>query len=130
MPSSGVEQCIDAVAKPDPLVGERRQRLGAGAGEAVIAAWRPRGRLFPERRHQLLLPQPREQRIDRALAGDEAVDRGQAADELEPVALLLPEERQHAVLKRTATQLRERGTGPTQFHAEQGTCSSQEAQTA
>src|SRR4051812_35550616 len=128
MPSSRREQCIDAIAEAGPLGGERGQRLSAGVREAVVAAWRPRRRLFPERRHELLLAQPREQRVDRALARDEAVDRGQAADELEPVPLLLLEERQHAVLERTATQLRQDVSGAAAFHAAQGTCSGQEPQ--
>src|SRR3954451_12751572 len=105
MPSSRGEQCINAIAEPGPLVGERAQRRGTGIREAVVAAWRPGRRLLQERRDELLFSQPREQRVDRALAGHEAVDRRQAADELEAVALLLLEERQHAVLKRTTTQL-------------------------
>src|SRR3954452_21833909 len=121
MPSSVDEQCIDTVAEPGPLVPERGQRGAPRVRQAVVAAWRPRGGLAPEGGDELLLAQPREQRLDRALARDEPVDRRQAADELEPVALVVAQEREHAVLEDAAAELRERVAGGTRFHAAHGT---------
>src|SRR4051794_137935 len=117
MPSSMDEQCIDTVSEPGPLVPERGQRGAPRVRQAVVAARRARGGLPPEGGDELLLAQPCEQRVDRALARDEPVDRRQAADELEPVALVVAEEREHAVLEDAAAELRERVAGGTRFHA-------------
>src|SRR3954468_24265963 len=105
MPSSWSQQGIDAVAEPGPLVTERRQRRAARGCQAVVAARRARGGLLPERSHELLLSQPGEQGGDRPLARHQPVDGRQAADQLEAVALLLAQEREHAVLEDAAPQL-------------------------
>src|SRR3954468_21635502 len=123
MPSSWSQQGIDAVAEPGPLVPERRQRRAPRRRQAVVAARRAGGGLLPERSHELLLPQPGEQGVDRALARHQPVDGRQAADQLEAVALLLTQESEHAVLENAAPQLRKHVAGGTRFHATHGTWS-------
>ena len=55
-----------------------RRAHAARVGELVVPARRPGLGLTPERRHEPVAPQPREQRIDRALARDEPIDLGEA----------------------------------------------------
>src|SRR6185312_11177174 len=92
-----------------PLVDERLQHSLPGGRQAVVAPWRARRRLAPRGLDHALAPQPAEERIQRALGRDHAVDGRERLHELDAVALAIPQEREHAVLEGAPPQL---GRGP------------------
>src|SRR5689334_10596648 len=85
--SSRPEQFVDSITKVLPLLGEGRQGTPAPRGERVVAARRAGWRLLPRGLDRALAPKPPQERVQRSLGGDQAVDVRQRADELEPVAL-------------------------------------------
>ena len=97
----------------DPEVVERAL---AEPGQGVVATRRARRRVAPDGGHQLVLAEPAEQRVDRALARHQT-GGGELLDEVVAVALVVLEESQHAVLDRAAPQLGDRRL---RSHASQG----------
>src|SRR4029079_5583396 len=113
-------EVIDSVAEPSPLDPEGVEGVAARVREPVVAPRRARGRLLPVGLDEPITAQTAQKRVDRALARDHAVQLGEAAHEIKPVALLVGEQREHAVLQSAAAHLGKqcvlRG-----YHALQGT---------
>src|SRR5213596_1662923 len=111
---------VDRVAKASPFEPEGLE-CGAPPGcEPVVTPRRPRGRFLPGRLDEAVTAEAGQQRIDRPLAGDHPVHLGQAANEVEAVALLVGEQREHAVLQRPAPHLGEQRV-LLSYHVLQGT---------
>src|SRR6266545_8255955 len=83
---------------------------GAAGRQAIPARWTRRA----------VPAQAAQQGIDRALARDHPVRFGETADEIEPVTLLIREQREHAVLERAPPHLRKKGV-LLGYHVLQGT---------
>ena len=116
--SSGLRRRIDSTAAAKSVHAERKSSRARwpGTGQRVVAARRPGGGVAPDGGHQVVLAEPAEQRVDRALARHEPGGR-ELLHEVVAVALVVLEQGQHAVLDRAATQLRDRRL---RSHASQG----------
>src|SRR5665213_1811716 len=78
---------------------------------------------MPRRLHQTFISKAGEQRIDGPLTGDQSRCLGQRSDQVEAVALLLPQKSQYAVLDGSPSHLSHELGGRTRYHVSQGTFS-------
>src|SRR5215211_2951193 len=98
-------QLVDGISKPGPLRGKCRECALPLRRQAVVTAGWAARRLHPRGLDEAVLPQSREQWIDRAFACNHSVDRAQSAHQVEPVTPCVAKEGENAVLKGPSAHL-------------------------
>src|SRR6185295_7763902 len=111
---------IDGVAESPPFEPERLERRSPRGGQVVVPPGRAGRGFLPGGLDEPVATEAAQQRIDRPFTRNHAVHLGQAANEVEPVALLVGEQREHAVLQRSPAHLSEKRI-LLGYHALQGT---------
>src|SRR5690349_17682088 len=79
-----VQYASDGRGEPGPVGAEGRQALPPGLGNGVVAPGSLALVVPPFAGDQARVAQPVEQRVDRAIAGQQAAGGGEVADELQP----------------------------------------------
>src|SRR3954447_187689 len=114
--SRTAERGVHRVAEHLPRAPELLQRCGSCRGERVVATRRTLGRLLPTRTDPTGLAQPGQQRVERALAGHQHPVCRELPSDVEPVAFSARQQRKHAVLERTPSEVTQL-TVVTEYHA-------------
>jgi len=100
-----VQHSPDRRREPGPIGAEGRQALPPGLGDGVVAPGPLALVVPPFAGDQARVTQPVEQRVNRAIAGQQPVSGGEIADEFQPEAGPELEQRQDARPEDAASQL-------------------------
>src|SRR5207249_3125850 len=116
---------VHGVAESRPLSAEHVQHRSSSRRQRVIATWWAAGRFAPGRLDHPFLAEPREQGIQRAFGGHQAILAAQLLHQFDGVALAVAQKRQHAEFEHAAAELRGECRGVMWseiiYHASQGT---------